>query len=281
MAFMLSVLLFGYCWVVGFAVLGVLYRRDDLIRTVLIAPAVGILILVYCTYVLSRLGYPIGSIARPLAAVLLVVAGAALVWRRSPLPGMRGLPCLLIFALAFVGSGWPLIINGFDWMAHLNPDAGNYMLDTDRLVRQPYIGPPDAKAWLSQTDWAGRYVAYLLGGIRTGTDLLFAWVVSVSGRDEPAAYMPLIVALHVAALSAGDGADWCGASLRQAFERRAAGGHRLVQCRCLAATARPGIGAHLSGFGFRPAAQPILSVVLCPLGTICCPRSIRHGWLRP
>ena len=202
MALILSVALFGYCWVIGFAVLGVLYRRDDLIRTVLIAPAVGILVLVYFTYVLSRLGYPIGSIAWPLTAALLAAAGAALVWRRSPLPGMRGLPYLLIVALAFAGSGWPLIIDGFDWMAHLNPDAGNYMLDTDRLVRQPYIGLPDVDAWRNQTDWASRYVAYPLDGIRTGTDLLFAWVVSVSGRDEPAAYMPLIVALHVAALCA-------------------------------------------------------------------------------
>jgi hypothetical protein len=202
MAFLVSVALFGYAWLIGFAVLGVLYRRDDLIRTVLIAPAVGIVTLLYCTYVFSRLGLPIGSFARALGIALLAAAIAALVWRRPPLPGRRGLPYLLVLALAFAASGWPLLVDGFAWVAHLNPDAGNYMLDTDRLVRRPYLGAPDVEAWRSQTDWASLYVVFPLTGIRTGTDLIFAWVVSVSGLDEPAAYMPLIVALHVSALSA-------------------------------------------------------------------------------
>jgi hypothetical protein len=60
----------------------------------------------------------------------------------------------------------------------------------------------DVAFWRDQTDWASIYVLYPLAGARTGTDLLFAWVVSVTGLDEPAAYMPLIVAWHVAALAA-------------------------------------------------------------------------------
>ena len=43
MAFLVSIGLFAYFWIVGFAVLGVLYRRNDLVRSTLIAPAVGIL----------------------------------------------------------------------------------------------------------------------------------------------------------------------------------------------------------------------------------------------
>jgi hypothetical protein len=203
MAFFVSVGLFCYFWVIGFAVQNLLYRHDDLIRTVLIAPAVGIVTTLYGNYLFSRFGLPVGAIARPLALGLSAVSIAILLWRRPPLPGRRGLPYLLVLVLAFVASGWPLLTHGFAWLAHLNPDAANYILDTDRLVRQPFIGAPDRDSWLNQSDWGSYYVTYPLRGVRTGSDLLFSWITSLIGRDEPALFMPLIVALHVAALAAG------------------------------------------------------------------------------
>jgi hypothetical protein len=202
MAFIVSVGLFCYFWIIGFAVQSVLYRHDDLIRTVLLAPAVGIVTILYGNYLCSRAGFPIGAIAWPLAIALLVAAIVTMLWYRPALPGRRGLPYLFVMVLAFAASGWPLLFDGFAWLAHLNPDAANYMLDTDRLVRLPFIGSPDSNSWLNQSDWGSYYVTYPLRGVRTGTDLLFAWVVSLLGYGEPALFMPLIVAFHVAALGA-------------------------------------------------------------------------------
>lgn len=202
MAFLVSVGLFVFFGIVGFAVLGALYRRDDLVRTVLIAPAVGILVLIYLNYVLSRLGFPIGEVALPLTITVSTGALAALAWRRPPLPGRRGLPYIAVAGLAFGVCGWPLLVDGFAWLSHFNPDAGNYMQDTDRLVHRSFDAVADAATLRGQTDWGSYYVIYPLTGSRTGSDLLFAWAVSVTGRDEAAIYMPLIVSWHVAALSA-------------------------------------------------------------------------------
>jgi hypothetical protein len=202
MAFFISVGLFCYFWIIGFAVQSVLYRHGDLIRTILLAPAVGIVTTLYGNYLFSRAGFPTGTIAWPLAIGLLAASIVTLRRRRLPLPGRQGLPYLLVLMLAFAASGWPLLTDGFAWLAHLNPDAANYILDTDRLARQPFIGSPDSDSWLSQSDWGSYYVTYPLRGVRTGTDLLFAWVVSLFGYDEPSLFMPLIVAFHVAALAA-------------------------------------------------------------------------------
>jgi hypothetical protein len=237
-AFLVSVGLFTYFWIIGFAVLGLLYRRDDLIRTILIAPAVGIVTVVYGNYLLSRSGFPIGSIAFALGAVLLVAAIAALLWRRPPLPGRRGLPYLFFVAVAFGANGWPLFGEGFAWLAGLNPDAANYILNADRFAHQAFSQPPDAQTWLSQADWGSYSVINALNGIRTGTDMLLAWVVTITGYDEPASYMPLLVALHVAALAAA-------AALVSVSYRFA----RLVSAGLLAVTALSTAGVALQLFG--------------------------------
>lgn len=202
MAFLVAVALFAYFWVIGFAVLGLLARQDDLVRNVLIAPALGIVVLLYCAYATSRAGLPIGSDAVPIGLVLLAGAIGALLWRRPLLPGRRGLPYLALLPLALAASGWPLFTDGFAWLGHLNPDAAHYMLDTERLTQHSFLEISDAAVWRNQTDWASTYVLFPLQSVRTGTDLLFAWAVSVTGLDEPTLYMPLILIWHVAALAA-------------------------------------------------------------------------------
>jgi hypothetical protein len=202
MAFLVSSALFGYFWVVGFAVLDLLYRRDDRVRTMLIAPAAGLVITLYGNYIFSRSGLSIGAIATPFAIVLFVAAVGILGWRRPLLPGRSGVHYFLIMAASLVASGWPLFELGFDWLAHFNPDAGNYILDAHRLFRRPFIEVPDAGEFLRQSDWSSQYIYFPAIGARVGTDLVFAWVVAVSGLDETSAYMPLLVALHVAATSA-------------------------------------------------------------------------------
>jgi hypothetical protein len=201
-AFLDSILIFILFWVVGFAILGLLFQRDDLIRTALISPAAGSVFVAYLCYVLSRLGFAIGTVALPLAIGLLAGSVFVIFWRRPPLPGWRGAPYLAIVLLSFLASGWPLLIDGFSWLASLNPDAPNYILNADRFMREGYVAFPDAQTWISQSNRSDYYVTYVLRGERPGPFLLLAFVSSASGLDTPAAYMPLTVALHIAALSA-------------------------------------------------------------------------------
>ena len=73
MAFVLSVALFIYFWVVGYVIVFALYTRRDLVRSALLAPSVGIVATIYPIYVLSRLGLPVRTFAHALTAVTMII----------------------------------------------------------------------------------------------------------------------------------------------------------------------------------------------------------------
>jgi hypothetical protein len=271
MAFLIAIALFGYFGIIGLALAVLLYRRSDRIRTLLIAPTIGVLTIVYATYLLSRIGLPIAVVAAPLTLALLVAASAILAWRRPGLPGRRFLPYLGILGLAFCANGWPLLSNGFSWLSVLNPDAANYILQADRFAAQSFAPPPDPGVWLDESDWSAYYVLNSLRHVRSGTDLLLAWAATVAGYDEPQLYMPLIVALHVAGL--------CGAAALIGTAYRLA---RLLGFFLLAAAALSSIGVTLQLLG-QELGLAGLSVnavlLLSPFYRLSQPALVRYGVL--
>jgi hypothetical protein len=202
MAFALSVGLFAYFWVVGYAVVAALHTQRDLIRNALIAPGVGVAVTVYSIYVFSRLGLPVGTFAVIHAIATVIVACVILLLLRPVLPARRLLPYILIGLIAFVTTGWPLVTLGFAWLGSFNEDMANYVLDAHRLVDQAFIQPPDPKSWLEQSDVSTYFVIFPLFGIRTASDLLLAWVITLTGKNGLMVYMPLLVALNVALIAA-------------------------------------------------------------------------------
>jgi hypothetical protein len=201
MAFALSVTLFVYFWGVGYAVVAILHTQRDLVRNALMAPAVGVAVTIYSTYVLSRLGLPVGKFAHFLAVGTIILAAAAWLWARPLLPARHLLPYLPIALLAFVATGWPLLNHGFTWLGDINPDMTNYVLDAHRLVDQAYIQSPDPAVWRNQSDWAAYYVTFPILGFRPGAQLLLAWAITITGMNGLMVYMPLLVALHVALIA--------------------------------------------------------------------------------
>jgi hypothetical protein len=202
MAFALSVGLFAYFWVVGYAVLAALHTQRDLIRNALIAPSVGVAVTVYSIYVFSRLGLPVGSFAVVHAIAMVIIACVMLVLLKPVLPARRLFPYALIGIIAFVTTGWPLLTLGFAWLGELNGDMANYVLDAHRLVDQAFIQAPDPKTWLEQSDSSVYFVVFPLFGVRTASDLLLAYVIALTGKNGLMVYMPLLVALNVALIAA-------------------------------------------------------------------------------
>src|SRR6516225_2514264 len=102
MAFALSVGLFVYFWVIGYAVVAALHTQRDLIRNALIAPGIGVAVTVYSIYVLSRLGLPVGTFAIIHATALVTFACVILVLVKPVLPARRLAPYIVIGIIAFV-----------------------------------------------------------------------------------------------------------------------------------------------------------------------------------
>ena len=202
MAFALSVGLFAYFWVVGYAVVAALHTQRDLIRNALIAPGVGVAVTVYSLYVFSRLGLPVGTFAVIHAIATGILACVILLLLRPVLPVRRLLPYILIGLIAFITTGWPLLTLGFAWLGSLNGDMANYVLDAHRLVDQAFIQPPDPNAWLERSDLSLYFVEFPLLGVRTASDVLLAWVITLTGKNGLMIYMPVLVALNVALIAA-------------------------------------------------------------------------------
>jgi hypothetical protein len=115
------------------------------------------------------------------------------------------MPYTSIAALAFVSAGWPLLTRGLTWFGDVNRDMLQYVMDAHRLVEQPATQAPNPDVWLSQSDWSSYFIIYSLLGVRSGSQLLLAWLISVTGENGLAVYMPLLVALHVTLIAAATG----------------------------------------------------------------------------
>lgn len=197
LAFALAVALFAGFAVIGAPVVAALNTRRDLVRNILIAPAVGVVVVLVSTYLMSRIGLPVRSFARWLTPVLLAAAIAWLLWLRPIIPVRRVLPFVAIAGFAFVVTGWPLFRYGFAWLGTLNPDMAHYALGAQRLVDEAFIQDVDADAWARQTDWSIYYIGYQISGVRSGAELLLAWTIALTGETGHAVFMPLILAFHV------------------------------------------------------------------------------------
>lgn len=200
-----SVILFAYFGLTGYPVVSALNTRRDLVRNVLIAPAVGLALAVYCSYVASRLGFPIVACARPIAALCVIMGAGLLVWRPPVVPFKHLIPYAPLAALAFVTAGWPLLIPGTAWLGSNNVDFTNYVLDAERLADSGYLQPSDPDVWQRQSDWATYFIIFAAVGARTGAELLLSATMTVIGKTAVETYMPLIVAMHVSVVTAAAG----------------------------------------------------------------------------
>jgi hypothetical protein len=96
MAFALSIALFAYFWVVGYAVVAALHTQRDLIRNALIAPGIGVAITVYSIYVFNGLGLPVGTFAVIHAIAMVTFACVVVALLKPVLPARHLVPYIVI-----------------------------------------------------------------------------------------------------------------------------------------------------------------------------------------
>ena len=202
LAFGLSIMLFILWAVVGHAVLAGLYRYGDRLQTLLLAPIVGLATTTLATFWLNWLGFPVESFGVGLAIVLFLVS-TTLLWRLRPKLAWSGYtPFVGILLLALLLTGRPMLEFGFDWVSYANDDMANYCLAAQRLLNHGFFDSPDPKALATGQDYSLFYwFVHVPGRARFGSELILAWVCSLTNLTTDQAFMPTILTLHLILIS--------------------------------------------------------------------------------
>src|SRR5262249_1708410 len=104
--------------------------------------------------------------------------------------------------LALILTGWPMLEFGFAWFSYANDDMANYVLDAERMTRTGFLNIPDRSTFLEGLDYTQSYWFLAVDGHRPGSQLLLAWVISLTGKPGFEIFMPVILAFHLVLISA-------------------------------------------------------------------------------
>ncbi|MDB6166355.1 MAG: hypothetical protein JWQ83_1495 [Lacunisphaera sp.] len=198
---LLSLSLFVFLALVGRMVLLTMPRLHRTVLGWLLAPAVGLsLMLTVVTYA-NQAGHPVKDFGRPLAVGVGLGALVCLAWRRDRLR-CQGLPLFLgLLLAALFYAGWPALPNGLDWVSFANDDMANYSLGAGRFLNNGFYRMP-TMAELGGNDYSQYYWFMHVGGLmRFGCEMLLAWVASATGLSPAAVFMPTIMALGLMQVS--------------------------------------------------------------------------------
>jgi hypothetical protein len=203
LACVLSVSLFLFWAAVGWCVATVLGSGRNLVRNALMAPVVGAAVTVLPLVWMSRAGLPVRE-SGPVVALLEGVFCLLVLYRfRWPFPMRRLIPFAVILGVAFLITGYPLIRFGFDWVGSCNDDMANFALSAQGFLNHGFFQLPDQRLLLENRDASlNLWFLYALAGVRPGSELVLAWVMSCTGLSAHQIYMPTILALHLALIAA-------------------------------------------------------------------------------
>ncbi len=203
LAFSFSVFLL---WtLVGRALLAVVSPRFGVLRAWLLAPGLGLSIILISLMVGNQAGWPIGQFARVMPAGWAVLAIAVLLWRR-PKWSPRALGPFFGAALfSLVWTGWPALQVGFNWISYGNDDMANYCLAAERFADHGFYAVP-TMAELSGRDYTSYYFfMHVADMMRFGAEHTVAWVSRFGGLKATQGFMPAILALALTQLFAAAG----------------------------------------------------------------------------
>ncbi|HVU34801.1 MAG TPA: hypothetical protein VHE61_15315 [Opitutaceae bacterium] len=185
---------FLYWALVGRAVIAVAYPRGGVLRSWLIAPGIGLSVLLLGLMAFNQGGIPIKEFTTPLTLALGVLAVGVLIWKRPVTAWRRTAPFVLAVVFSLLWTGWPALETGFNWISYANDDMANYCLAAQRFMDYGFYHVP------TMADLAGRdYSAYyffmhVADMMRFGSEHLVAWGASLAHVKATQAFMPMIIA---------------------------------------------------------------------------------------
>lgn len=261
-AFLLTIVIFAFWSISGYALIWGLYTRRNLMQSALLAPAVGAATTALTVTTLNSAGAPV-RYGGPAATVLLVCLCGFMLWRYRPIVPMRRLlPFAVVLVTAAVVTGYPMFRYGFNWVSYGNDDMANYSLGAKLFLDHGAFAIPAAGDIINDRDASLFYWVFLIvGAMRHGAEETLAWALSMTGLSSHQAFMPVILAFHLVLIAAA------GALVLQSRRFRSAA---LLVCLAMAFSALTTLGAlyqlygQVTGLG---AFTATCAVLLRPLGS--------------
>jgi len=217
-AVLFTLALFAGWWVIGLALLSAVRADTRELRLALAAPALGSAVTVVPLFVVSNLGIPMETGARPVCFTLAVAALTTLAIRRPRLP-LTIAPVLVACVVNLALVGRPMFRFGFNWIANANPDMGYYVHSATSLLHRGLLSPVDNAGLLDHRDFASTAQALHQVGVRAGTDITLSGLSATTGLSPTALYMPMALSLSlcgicaVGALAMQAAGRWWGATV--------------------------------------------------------------------
>jgi hypothetical protein len=201
-AFLLTIAIFATWTVIGWPLVSLLIGGRNLLRNGLLAPLAGLATVSSAIFEANRFGLPVAHCGPPLTLLLVALAAAA-IWRyRFPFPGRRLIPFVAALAAALVLVAYPMFLHGFNWVSYCNDDMANYVQGARGFLAHGYLDSYDSRQIVEYRDLAlTQWLPVTLLGIRCGSELVLAWVMSMTGLAGHGVFMPVIVALHLVLIS--------------------------------------------------------------------------------
>ena len=187
---------------------GIVYELLDTtpLQRLLLAPVTGLCAVTVPVATLNHIGFPVGAVGRPVLWLALLAAAVYYALRRPSVPWREARPFLVVVAFAFVVAAWPMAVFNFDWVSFGNDDMTTYLLGGNHFFAHGYFQLPSASELMSERDpsWNWSFF-YSFTEVRYAAPLMLAWIMSVTGLSSGAAFMPMIVALHVIVIASTGG----------------------------------------------------------------------------
>jgi hypothetical protein len=197
-AALLSFGIFGLWLLLGFAVQPLFRCWHSARKNFFLAPSMGLMTTVTAVWTLSRYGGPVRQFALPLLGGMTALGALLWVWYRPRFPWRTALPVFALLLGAFFLVGRPMFQFGFDWQSYCNEDMSNYCMGAARFLDRDYFEQPHLEEVL-QGKFYPDYYWYMtvVGQVRSGSELVLAWVSGVVGLTPQDVYMPLMLASHL------------------------------------------------------------------------------------
>lgn len=195
-AFLLTLVLFAFWGIVGFAFLSLFPHRLNPLQGLLVSPTMGLGITLFPVYFINRAGIPVKDFGGYLFPLLLFVSLILWILKKPYSPFRRTLPFFLLAAIALVIATHPMLDYGFDWFSFGNEDMANYCLGAQRFYNYGFFEKENIEALNTGKDYSQVFWRlYVAHNVRPGAELILAAVWAGSGWNAHQIFMPTIMAI--------------------------------------------------------------------------------------